>query len=99
MELDTRHVPAEVPNPLASSFTFDGVSIRTRVRHRRRPADHERGCVYALSLRVIVDNEPNPEAKNQRYAPCLALDVAVDGLVFGPGRRRTTGASARHWRP
>jgi len=83
VEIDPRHLPTEIPNPLTSSFTFDGVSIQTEFGIGEADPDHEQGCVYAISLRVVVDNEPNPEAKNQRYSP-YRLDVAVDGLVLVP---------------
>lgn len=36
VELDPEHLPAEVPNPLTSVFTFDGVECTRRWNWRTR---------------------------------------------------------------
>ena len=83
VELDPAHLPAEVPNPLTSVFTFDGVSLQSEVGIGEADPDHERGTVFFVELRVVVDNEPNPDNKDQKYAP-YKVDVAVEGVVLIP---------------
>lgn len=83
VELDPAHLPAEVPNPLTSVFTFDGVSLQSEVGIGEADPHHERGTVFFVELRVVVDNEPNPDIKDQKYAPYKA-DVAVEGVVLIP---------------
>ena len=83
VELDPAHLPAEVPNPLTSVFTFDGVCLQSEVGIGEADPDHERGTVCFVELRVVVDNEPNPDNKDQKYAP-YKVDVAVEGVVLIP---------------
>ena len=83
VELDPAHLPAEVPNPLTSVFTFDGVSLQSEVGIGESDPHHERGTVFFVELRVVVDNEPNPDIKGQKYAP-YKVDVAVEGVVLLP---------------
>ena len=83
VELDPTHLPAEVPNPLTSVFTFDGVSLQSEVGIGESDPHHERGTVFFVELRVVVDNEPNPDIKGQKYAP-YKVDVAVEGVVLLP---------------
>ena len=83
VELDPEHLPAEVPNPLTSVFAFDGVSLQSEVGIGEADPDHERGTVFFVELRVVVDNEPNPDNKDQKYAP-YKVDVAVEGVVLIP---------------
>lgn len=83
VELDPAHLPAEVPNPLTSVFTFDGVSLQSEVGIGEADPDHERGSVFFVELRVVVDNEPNPDNKDQKYAP-YKVDIAVEGVVLIP---------------
>jgi hypothetical protein len=83
VELDTAHLPNDIPNPLTSVFTFDGVSIQTEFGIGEADPDHERGRVYFTSLQVVIDNSPNSEAKQQKFAP-YRIDVAVEGLVLVP---------------
>ena len=83
VELDPAHLPAEVPNPLTSVFTFDGVSLQSEIGIGESDPHHERGTVFFIELRVVVDNEPNPDIKGQKYAP-YKVDVAVEGVVLIP---------------
>ena len=83
VELDPAHLPAEVPNPLTSVFTFDGVSLQSEIGIGESDPHHERGTVFFVELRVVVDNEPNPDIKGQKYAP-YKVDVAVEGVVLIP---------------
>jgi hypothetical protein len=45
--------------------------------------DHERGRMYLVSLRVIVDNEPADDRPTLKYSPYL-IDVEVRGVVVIP---------------
>lgn len=83
VELDPDHLPPEVPNPLTSVFSFDGVSIQTEFGIGQADPDHDRGRLYFTSLQVTIDNGANPEAKDQKFAP-YQIDVAVEGLVLVP---------------
>jgi hypothetical protein len=83
VELEPQHVPDEVPNPLISSFTFDGVNIQTEVGIGEADPVPNRGRIFLLELRVLVNNEPNPESPDQRFSP-YSIDVAVEGMVLIP---------------
>jgi hypothetical protein len=83
VELDAKHLPPEIPNPLHAAFTFDGVSIQTEVGIGVAEHDPERGQVFFLELRVAVDNKPIPETTDQKFAP-YAIDVAAEGVVLIP---------------
>ena len=83
VELDPAQLPAEVPNPLTSVFTFEGVSVQSEIGIGKAEAHHEGGMVFFVQLRVAVDNVPNPEVANQQFAP-YKIDVAVEGLVLIP---------------
>ena len=90
VELDPQHVPEEIPNPLISSFTFDGVSIQTEVGIGEAEPEPNRGRIFLLELRVLVNNEPNPEASNQRFSP-YTIDVAAEGVVLIPNGAEKLG--------
>jgi hypothetical protein len=83
VELDPEHLPPEIPNPMTSVFTFDGVSITTEFGIGAADPDHDRGRLFFTSLQVVIDNSPNPEVKDQKFAP-YRIDVAVEGLVLVP---------------
>lgn len=80
VEFDTRHLPEEIPNPLTTPFSFDGITMRTSVgiSEPDHPAPDE--SVYQLSFGLIVDNEAKEQASNQRFSPYL-LDVQVVAWV------------------
>lgn len=83
VELDETHQPTEAPNPLNSTFTFDGVMLNTEVGFGLTDENHARGRIYCLELRVAVDNQPQPENVNQQFSPYI-FDVAVEGVVLVP---------------
>lgn len=83
VELDPKHLPPEIPNPLTAVFTFDGVTIQTEFGIGEADPDHDRGRMYFTSLQVIVDNALNPEAKGQKFSP-YRVDIAVEGMVLVP---------------
>ncbi len=81
VELDPAHLPAELPNPLTSVFTFDGVSLQSEVGIGEADPDHERGTMFFVELRVVVDNVPNPDIADQKFAP-YKMDVAIEGVIL-----------------
>jgi hypothetical protein len=88
--LDSSHLPPEVPNPLEAVFTFDGVTIHTEVGvGEAQPGDT--GQFYFLELRVVVDNQPQPEASNQKFSP-YTIDIATEGVVLVPIGAEQLGA-------
>lgn len=88
--LDPSHLPPEVPNPLEAVFTFDGVTIHTEVGvGEAQPGDT--GQFYFLELRVVVDNQPQPGASNQKFSP-YTIDIATEGIVLVPNGAEKLGA-------
>jgi hypothetical protein len=83
VELDAKHLPPEIPNPLISAFTFDGIGIQTEVGFGEADPNHERGRVFFIELRVGVDNKPDAQVPDQKFSP-YAIDVAVEGIVLVP---------------
>lgn len=83
VELDPKHLPAEVKNPLTSAYTFDGVSIQSEVGIGQGGISDGRGIVFFVELRVAVDNEPNVDTADQKYAP-YKIDIAVEGVILIP---------------
>lgn len=88
--LDPLHLPPEIPNPLEAVFTFDGVTIHTEVGvGEAQPGDT--GQFYFLELRVVVDNQPQPEASSQKFSP-YTIDIATEGVVLVPDGAEKLGA-------
>lgn len=84
------HLPPEIPNPLEAVFTFDGVTIHTEVGvGEAQPGDT--GQFYFLELRVVVDNQPQPGASNQKFSP-YTIDIATEGVVLVPHGAEKLGA-------
>lgn len=83
VELDPEHQAPEQINPLTSVFTFDGVNLSSEVGIAEADMNHERGRIYFVELRLMVDNAPDPETPNQKFAP-YKIDVAVEGLILIP---------------
>jgi preprotein translocase subunit SecB len=80
VEFDPRHAPAEVPNPLTNVFTFDGVSLNTEVTLSEADLNHERGQLYAVSVRLMIQNEAD-ESPTVKFSP-YKLNVAADALIL-----------------
>lgn len=88
--LDPSHLPSEIPNPLEAVFTFDGVTIHTEVGiGEAQPGDN--GQFYFLELRVIVDNQPQPDSMNQKFSP-YTIDIATEGVVLVPNGAEKLGS-------
>ena len=83
VELDGDHLPQDMPNPLNTVFTFDGIDLRTEVGFALVDDQHEQGRLYLLELQVSVDNQPQPDQPGQRFSP-YRLDVAVEGVILVP---------------
>lgn len=80
VEFDPQHAPADVPNPLTNVFSFDGVSLNTEVTLAEADLHHERGQVYAVSLRLIIQNKAGASS-TEKFSP-YKLDVAADALIL-----------------
>jgi hypothetical protein len=83
VELDPAHQSPELLNPLMSVFNFSGVSLQSEVGIGEADMNHEQGRLYFVELRAVVDNAPNPDTKNQNFAP-YKIDVALEGLILIP---------------
>lgn len=83
IELDPTRLPEEIPHPLQSSFTFDGVKLHTEVSVGEGEPDPERGRIFMLELRVWVDNAEQAGEIDQRFSP-YTLDVVAEGMVLIP---------------
>ena len=83
VEWDERHAPQEPPNPFTTTFMFDGVDLTTEFSIGELDPNHERGRMYLLSLRLVVDNEPREDKEDQKYSPYL-IDVEARGVVLIP---------------
>jgi preprotein translocase subunit SecB len=83
IEVDENHAPAEVPVALAPAFGFDGVSITTEFGIGQIEPATERGPMFVIQLRVLINNEPVPDAQDQKFSPYF-IDVQTAGVVFVP---------------
>ncbi len=83
VEVDERHAPHEPPNPFTSIFVFDGIEIKTECGIGEIESDHERGRLYLVTLRVLIDNQAETVAPERKYSPYL-IDVEVRGVVVVP---------------
>lgn len=93
VEVDPRHAPAELPNPMTTVFDFDGVSITTEVGFGEIDKAHERGPVYLVSLRVLIDNKPTDDDPNPKFSPYL-IDMEAAGVVLLPNGAEKLGPAA-----
>lgn len=80
VEVDSRHLPSELRNPLTEPFLFDGVTLRTTIgiNEPEQPSPDEN--VFQLSFELVVDNEGKVDKPDQRYSP-YKLDVQVVAWV------------------
>lgn len=80
VDFDQRHAPAEPPNPLTTTFLFDGVSITTEFGIGEPDRSNERGPIFFMSLRVLIDNEQAPDEPGRKFSPYL-IDVEASAFV------------------
>lgn len=83
VELDEAHAPNEPPNPITSIFMFDDVEIATEFGMTELEPDAERGRLFLVSLRVMVDNQPRKDVPELKFSPYL-IDVELRGVVLIP---------------
>lgn len=83
VEVDATHMPSELANPLTSAFVFDGINIGTEFGIVEIDPSPERGRMFLVSLRVVVDNKPIPKAEGQLFS-AYKFDVEVNGIVAVP---------------
>lgn len=83
VEIDPAHAPAEPTNPITTAFVFDGIGINTEVGLAEVDLAHERGAMYLVSLRVVVNNQPAAGESESKFSPYL-IDVEVAGVVLLP---------------
>lgn len=83
VEIDAAHAPAEPPNPMTTAFVFDGIGITTEVGLAEIDMTHERGALYLVSLRVVVNNQPAAGESESKFSPYL-IDLDVAGVVLLP---------------
>ena len=83
VEIDPAHAPAEPTNPITTAFVFDGIGINTEVGLAEVDLTHERGAMYLVSLRVVVNNQPAAGESESKFSPYL-IDVEVAGVVLLP---------------
>lgn len=83
IEWDERHAPEEPPNPLTTIFVFDGVDITTEFSIGEMDPNHERGRLYLVMLRVVVDNDAPSEKPDRKFSP-YQIDVEARGVVLIP---------------
>ena len=83
VEIDPAHAPAEPPNPMTTAFVFDGIGITTEVGLAEIDMAHERGALYLVSLRVVVNNQPAAGESESKFSPYL-IDLDVAGVVLLP---------------
>lgn len=83
IEHDPEHAPVDVPNPLTNIFTFDGVTLSTEVGLSVVDPAHERGQLFLVSLRLMVQNQIIESKSRQAFSP-YKLDVGADALILIP---------------
>lgn len=81
VEIDPAHAPPEPTNPITTAFVFDGIGINTEVGLAEVDLAHERGAMYLVSLRVVVNNQPAAGESESKFSPYL-IDVEVAGVVL-----------------
>lgn len=83
VEIDPAHALPEPTNPISTAFVFDGIGITTEVGLAEVDLTHERGAMYLVSLRVVVNNQPAAGESESKFSPYL-IDVEVAGVVLLP---------------
>lgn len=93
VEIDPRHAPAEPSNPMTTVFVFDGVSITTEVGLGEIDMAHERGPMYVVSLRLLIDNQPSADEPDRKFSPYL-IDIETAGVILLPKGAEKLGPPA-----
>lgn len=93
VEIDPERAPAEALNPLTTVFVFDGVSITTEVGLGEIDLAHERGAMYLVTLRLMVDNQPSADEPDRKFSP-YRIDMEAAGVVLLPQGAEKLGPPA-----
>lgn len=80
VEVDEQHALPEPLNPFTTIFVFDGVNISTEFGIGEAEPNHERGRLFVVTLRVVVDNQSANEVPECKFSPYL-IDVEAKGVV------------------
>ena len=91
VEIDQAHAPAEPPNPMTAVFVFDGISITTEVGLAEADMNHERGSMYLVSLRVLIDNEASANEPDRKFSP-YKIDIEAAGIILLPKGAENLGS-------
>ena len=83
VEIDSEHAPAEPTNPMTTAFVFDGISITTEIGLAEMDMTHERGQMYLVSLRLLVENQASAAEPDRRFSP-YRIDVDAAGVILLP---------------
>ena len=59
------------------------MSITTEVGFGEIDMAHERGPMYLVSLRLVIDNQPSAEEPNRKFSPYL-IDIETAGVILLP---------------
>ncbi len=81
VEVDIEHMDPPSPEGFDAHAMFDGVMVKTEVSTTRLDDNDRRGIPYFLTLRVVVDNAPDPDNPDQKFSP-YKIDVEVGGGVI-----------------
>lgn len=81
VEIDPAHAPAEPANPMTTVFVFDGVGITTEVGLAEIDLLHERGAMYLVSLRVLIDNRPAGSESEGKFSP-YRIDIDTAAVIL-----------------
>ena len=83
IEQDVSHTSQEIPNPITDIFTFDNVTIATRVGKAEIDPPHERGAMFLISLGVTINNEHDEKLSGQKFSP-YKIDVVAEAMILIP---------------
>jgi preprotein translocase subunit SecB len=81
VEIDPNHTLTDTPNPMANPFDFSGVSLTTETGLGELDLANERGQLYLVSLRLVVNNEASADEPERRFSPYL-IDVEAAGVIL-----------------
>lgn len=81
VEVDIEHMEPPTFDGFDPRGMFEGVVVKAEVNTNRIEKDDSRGIPYFLTLRVVVNNEPDQENTSQKFSP-YKIDVEVGGGVI-----------------
>lgn len=81
VETDTDHLAGASADSVDAHGIFDGVVVRTGATKKRLDKEDPRGTPYFLTLRLLIDNEPDQANPAQKFSP-YKVDVEAGGVVI-----------------